>query len=195
MSSREQILRAIQQNKPEEVPLESFAALPKQNEDRTTIFQSSLESIGGRSTVVDGIEALDRLLKEEVKGERHFVNGIEHTRGYNLEEIDGFDARKLETVHTAVIKGMLGVAENGAVWITERSMGQRIVPFITQRLILVLEEATIVETMHEAYDLLAINREGYGVFIAGPSKTADIEQSLVIGAHGPITMQVFILKK
>jgi L-lactate dehydrogenase complex protein LldG len=52
-----------------------------------------------------------------------------------------------------------------------------------------------VPTLHEAYQQLAVNEAGYGVFKAGPSKTADIEQSLVIGEHGSMSLLVFIIKK
>ena len=48
--------------------------------------------------------------------------------------------------------------------------------------------------MHEAYERLSSFDEGYGVFISGPSKTADIEQSLVIGAQGPLSTTVFLVK-
>jgi L-lactate dehydrogenase complex protein LldG len=34
---------------------------------------------------------------------------------------------------------------------------------------------------------------GFATFIAGPSKTADIEQSLVLGAHGPRSLIVFLI--
>jgi L-lactate dehydrogenase complex protein LldG len=47
--------------------------------------------------------------------------------------------------------------------------------------------------MHQAYDALTFGRAEFGTFIAGPSKTADIEQSLVIGAHGPRSLTVFCI--
>ena len=46
--------------------------------------------------------------------------------------------------------------------------------------------------MHEAYDLIRDADYGFG-FSLQPLKTADIEQSLVLGAHGPKTMTVFVI--
>ena len=66
-------------------------------------------------------------------------------------------------------------------------------PFICQHLVAVIDAQNIVATMQVAYDRIAGTQYGFGTFIAGPSKTADIEQSLVLGAHGPKTMTVFIL--
>jgi len=71
-------------------------------------------------------------------------------------------------------------------------MGVRALPFITQHIIMLVEIATLVPDMHAAYQKIGIDDYGFSTFIAGPSKTADIEQSLVLGAHGPRSMTIFM---
>ncbi len=50
------------------------------------------------------------------------------------------------------------MAENGALWLTEAHMGQRVAPFITQNLAVVVKKAEMVPTMHHAYDRIAQRR-------------------------------------
>jgi len=76
----------------------------------------------------------------------------------------------------------------------EEDMGNRLLPFICQHLILILHQSMLVQNMHEAYNRINAITTGYGVFIAGPSKTADIEQSLVIGAHGARSLKIYIIE-
>jgi L-lactate dehydrogenase complex protein LldG len=71
-------------------------------------------------------------------------------------------------------------------------MLHRALPTVTQHLALVLDRRRLVATMHQAYAQLTTGPGGYGMFVAGPSKTADIEQSLVIGAHGARSLVVFV---
>ena len=79
------------------------------------------------------------------------------------------------------------------MWITDEKLPARVLPFITQQLAVIFKKEFIVATMHDADDIIADADCGYAVFVAGPSKTADIAQSLVLGAHGPKTMTVFII--
>ncbi len=99
----------------------------------------------------------------------------------------------LAALDLAIVKGEWGVAENGAIWVPETSLPQRVVAFIAQHLVITLERSRIVADMHQAYQKLGTRLGGFGVFIAGPSKTADIEQSLVIGAHGPKSLTVCLV--
>jgi L-lactate dehydrogenase complex protein LldG len=99
----------------------------------------------------------------------------------------------LEDVDMAIAPGEFAVAENGAVWVTDRQVRQRAIFFIPQHLALVVPREQLVHNMHEAYGRLAFGEAGFGAFISGPSKTADIEQSLVIGAHGPRSLTVMLI--
>jgi L-lactate dehydrogenase complex protein LldG len=64
---------------------------------------------------------------------------------------------------------------------------------ITEHLVLVVDAASLVHDMHRAYARLGERPVGYGLFISGPSKTADIEQSLVIGAQGARSCTVVLV--
>ncbi len=105
------------------------------------------------------------------------------------------DPHSLEDVGLAILlEGQFGVAENGiSVWVTETEMGQRVTPFIAETLALVVKKTELLPKMHDAYVRIGNEHYGFGAFIAGPSKTADIEQSLVLGAHGPKSMVAFLM--
>jgi L-lactate dehydrogenase complex protein LldG len=98
----------------------------------------------------------------------------------------------LETVGLAVMPAPWGVAENGAVWVTEKECLFRVLPFIAQHLLVVLAKDRILFNMQEAYQRVQVDETGFGVFIAGPSKTADIEQALVIGAQAARSFTVVL---
>lgn len=86
----------------------------------------------------------------------------------------------------------LGVAENGALWIATSDVLHRAALFLAQRIIIVVAAEDIVATLHDAYERIDIRATSFGTFVAGPSKTADIEQAMVIGAHGPKELTVIV---
>lgn len=192
MGSRENILQAIKQNKPAATPLPVMPSFNKLTNNPLNTFVETLTGIGGYAVVHD-IDKLKTFLSQQKEKGVEIVNGVEGLYENNISSYKNHKAIELESVDTVVIKGRLAVAENGSIWLMESDMVNRTLPFICQHLILVIDEANIVATMHDAYERIKIDEEGYGVFIAGPSKTADIEQSLVVGAHGPLSLQVYVL--
>ena len=101
-------------------------------------------------------------------------------------------AADLNGTDVGIIQGELGVAENGCVWIPQ-TMKERAVCFISEELVILLDKNNIVSNMHEAYKRIQMPHYGYGVFISGPSKTADIEQALVMGAQAARSVTVILV--
>ena len=114
--------------------------------------------------------------------------------GRSNVELDAIeDPRELMNLDIAILPGELAVAENGAVWTQPGELKHRVAYFLAEHLMLVVQADRVVSNMHLAYRELDFTDPPYGTFISGPSKTADIEQSLVIGAQGPRSTVVYLL--
>jgi L-lactate dehydrogenase complex protein LldG len=191
MSSRDNILSKIKQNQPKLMPLPSLENLGHEEFDLVEKFSQVLESIGGKAVLVNDIEEIKKYIIDTYPINARLISKIpEFTQTNEWLEAD---PHTLQNADFLIIKGQFGVAENSAIWITEEEMGQRVAPFITQYLAIIINSTQILATMHQAYELINTQDYGFGVFLAGPSKTADIEQSLVLGAHGARGLHVFIL--
>ena len=194
MSAKENILNAIAKNQPELIPLPVIdIASVIQYEDLFAQFKTVLESIGGKVELISDVSVLKEQLLTDKSSGSFVVNTIK-ALGELDTNVASFTASELEKLDKAYIEGTVGVAENGAVWIYESQMIHRLVPFICQHLVLLIEKKSIVATLHQAYEKIEVGGEGFGVFLAGPSKTADIEQSLVIGAHGARSATVYVVE-
>jgi L-lactate dehydrogenase complex protein LldG len=188
--SREKILAAVKKNQPVGHDLPAPSDYPVSFPDVEKKFMDTLVGIGGAVVKVTSTGEVDEYIKKnfQVKRMVSLVEGV----GMLTMSLDE-NPHLLENVELAVLHGEFGVAENGAVWITEKQMGDRALPFIAHHLALVITLSEIVPTLHEAYERIGSAGYAYGTFIAGPSKTADIEQSLVLGAHGPKSNTIFLL--
>ncbi len=193
MSARESILASIMANQPEsqDLPIIDIQAVI-QYENNLHQFKTVLESIGGKAIEISGWEAVQQMRQADLQEGLPIVNAIAE-----LGEIDPSlstkKAEELAIIQRAYLKGGIAVAENGSIWVDEAAMVNRLLPFIAEHLVLVIEQKNIVATMHQAYQQVSSFQTGFGMFLAGPSKTADIEQSLVIGAHGARSLLVCII--
>ena len=170
MSSREAMLASIRRAAPEAVALPP-AVQGIQFADPVAKFAEMLASVGGVCVRGGDLRDLD-----VYKNAKRIVDA-----GASL----GTDPHELADVDLAIVRAEFGVAENAAVWVPGENLGRHRALFvIAQHLILVVPADAIVHNMHDAYERVRLSRGGFGVFISGPSKTADIEQSLVVGAHG-----------
>lgn len=193
--SRDKILAALKQNQPAQVPLPVIPSFERDpNLSLVEKFKAMAEGIGSTVYLVNDLSEVQSLLAIEFPAARRIVSTVEELVCTTIPAfVLDADPHTYEDVDVAIFKPRLGVAENSALWITEDRMGVRVLPFITQHIVMLVDHNTLVPDMHAAYEKIGSTDYGFSTFIAGPSKTADIEQSLVLGAHGPRSMTIFIL--
>lgn len=159
----------------------------------TEHFKTMLTSIGGSVVELQNTEELALFIKDNYDSKSRILSCIGDLNEFETRSPGEGLPHQFDNVNLVILEAEFAVAENGAVWVTDQSMTHRVLPFITQHLLVVVPKTAIVATMHEAYDRIGDAAYEFGIFIAGPSKTADIEQSLVLGAHGPKTMTVILM--
>lgn len=186
MNSRESILQAIRKLPKEE---KSLPELPDfgNNSDLLAEFCEAITRNAG-----------EVLLSEEFKkwmNENPLEKVISLVAAYSSYSTQAIpeDPHALDSLDLAIVEAQFGVAENGAMWLDEASLSHRVLPFIAEHLVIVLRRTHLFPTLHQAYAQLQGTSTGFGVFVAGPSKTADIEQSLVIGAQGAKSLRVVLV--
>ncbi|GAA5222412.1 LutC/YkgG family protein [Membranihabitans marinus] len=182
MDNRTAILNKVKKNQPISSPhpgIPSFD-LP---EDLIERFGVALSNIGGELKLFPNYDSVI----EEVGQCLEDNNNRSYLSNTNLQ------TSEVEP-HTTIVRGEIAVAENAAVYVNTDLLPDRAIPFLGFRLIVVLPQSNLCYNMHQAYAQLDIANHGFGVFIAGPSATADIAQVLVRGAHGPSKMEVWMYK-
>lgn len=183
MSSKNLILKAIKDNNlVKQTELPSLENIGITYDDKFEQFSTMLTSVGG--TALNSND-LDSTIKKLYPDEKVIVSNVPNCSlgNFNANSID--DAHDLKDIDLCIVKGEFAVAENGAIWMKNSENRHRSLYFISQNIVIVIEKSKILNNMHEAYENINFDDSGFGTFISGPSKTADIEQSLVIGAHGP----------
>lgn len=199
MSSKAAIFASINTQPIPPVALPPDVANPIRYDDPVRQFSEVLKMIGGHVAQVASLTEAQRLINEQqvVQAAKQIVSvvpGIEIDAAKRVAQAAIADPHDLERVDVAILRGEFAVAENGAVWCTDELLKHRVVYFLSQHLILLVPAKPIVHNMHEAFARLSFDQRSFGMFLAGPSKTADIEQSLVIGAHGARSLTVYLVE-
>jgi len=195
VSAREKILRTLRQRKLDVPPLPSLDGPWIAYDDRAAQFAKALAAVGGQafmaSSMSDALAQVARLpVLASARKVLSLVPGVERA---TVDAAAVSAPHAVEDVDVTVVQAPFGVAENAAVWIAIDRVADRAALFLCQHLIVLVEASALVDNMHQAYARLGKLERGFGVFLSGPSKTADIEQSLVIGAHGARSASVFIV--
>ena len=193
MSSKEDILKKYRANIREQFDMPDLSDIQAITyPDPLLQFMNMTKSVGGNAIEVDAGRDINELIRELYPDAKEIASNLPEITIATRNPDEVGRARDLNGTDVGIIRGKFGVAENGCVWIPQQ-MKEKAVCFISENLIILLPKSQIVNNMHEAYRRIEFNDYGYGTFISGPSKTADIAQVLVMGAQAARSATVLLL--
>ncbi len=194
MDSRSQILDALRRDQVPAADLPTLGGPWLAFQRPRDQFGQVLAEVGGQLFVAPHEGDVPRCLAElpSFRSARQVWSRVPVVPSVGQDWTAVTDPHALEVLDYCVLPGEFAVAENAAVWVTQEAVPHRAALVLAQHLVLVVPARDIVPTMHEAYARIDPVEVSFGIFISGPSKTADIEQSLVIGAHGARSLTVIL---
>lgn len=195
MSNKDDILKRYRANVREKYDMPDLSDIKATTYPNPLVqFVKMTEMVGGQVIEVDPGRDINVLIKELFPDANEIASNLPEISIATRNPETVGRARDLNGTDVGIIRGKFGVAENACIWIPQ-TMKEKAVCFISENLIILLPKSQIVNNMHEAYKRIEFDNEydGYGTFISGPSKTADIAQVLVMGAQAARSATVLLL--
>jgi len=195
MGARDLVLGAVRRAQPAAVPIPGTSGLGVRFPDPVTKFAEMVAEVGGTCLRAPDLASADRALRDLPvhRGARRIASLVPGVGAPTFDPAAIPDPHDLDGIDLCVLPADLGVAESGAMWIDVRPFPHQALYVIPEHLAVVVQAASVVHDMHEAYSRIGHHRPGFALFLGGPSKTADIEQALVIGAHGARSCTVLLV--
>lgn len=191
MSSKDQILSNIQKHIKERIQKPDIAIDAISYPDKIARFKEVMKEVGGDTIEIKAGDDLNEVIKSLYPDAKVIASNIPEITISTINPDNAETPYELNGTDLGIVRGVFGVAENACVWIP-RNVKEKAVYFISENLVIILNRKDILNNMHEAYQKIEGNDFDFGAFISGPSKTADIEQALVVGAHGAKAVTVII---
>ena len=195
MASKEDILKKYRSNIREQFDMPDLSDIQAVTYPNPLLqFMNMTKSVGGNAIEVEAGRDVNELIRELFPDAKEIASNLPEITIATRNPDDVGRARDLNGTDVGVIRGKFGVAENACIWIPQ-TMKEKAVCFISENLIILLPKSQIVNNMHEAYKRIEFDKtyDGYGTFISGPSKTADIAQVLVMGAQAARSATILLL--
>lgn len=191
MSSKDTILAGIRSHTGTRYEMPEITLDAITYADKLATFSEVLAGAGGKAIELRPGENVNDVIRHAFPSAERIASNLNEITCATFNPDNITDPRELNGTDVSIVEGSFGVAETAAVWLP-RQVRHKGLYFISNALVILLDKTRIVDNMNEAYRRTSGMDYDYGVFMSGPSKTADIEQALVFGAHGPIQVLVIL---
>lgn len=193
MTSKEKILQRCRKNTVMQCDMPDLSKLnPLAYADKHEAFVKMCGDMGAKVIELPEGEDINDAIRREFPDARKIASNMPEITIADINPDTVKDPKELDGTDVGVIPAMFGVAENGCLWVPQ-TMVQKAVCFISENLVVVMPRDEVVNNMHEAYRRIEFNDYGFGTFMSGPSKTADIAQVLVIGAQAARSLTLILV--
>jgi L-lactate dehydrogenase complex protein LldG len=183
MTTRDEILAKVRASMPPPLPLPDLPVFAAEGGSKLDRFRTALERMGGKVAEAPADNDLDALVRKLFPDAKVVCSATKEVAGNRTLGVVKAPT-ELADVDVGIVRAAFGVAETGSVWLTEEELGVNALAFLSQHLVVLLDPDRIVGNMHDAYRDRNRFDAAYGVFMTGPSATADIEGVLIHGAQG-----------
>lgn len=197
MSSKSEILGRLRANVREtyDMPDLSFKKLTFKDPVAEYIKQTTTTAAAKLIEVKPG-DDLNDLIKQAYPDAKVITSNVPGIKADRNPDIL-LDAKELDGTDVTVLECGVACAENACVWVPMNMINKSCM-FIPVSLVLIVSKKNVVSNMHDAYKWLEdkgfdnTSKYGFGTFMSGASKTADIEQTLVYGAQAATSLTVLL---
>jgi L-lactate dehydrogenase complex protein LldG len=159
-------------------------------------FKSMLNQVHGTCDQVGKIDDVPASVANYLSRIQAQPQAVIATDG-NLGELDwkavNVEQRKaIQSDHSSVTMAFAGISETGTIAMVSTPESPTTLSFLPEVNIVVLLATRLVSTIEQFWPMIDVHPRAIN-FITGPSKTADIEQTIVYGAHGPKRFHVILV--
>lgn len=214
MSAREKILGRLRDRRGGKIPIpvSDFSMLDGrqwQPGEKIDAFQANLESVHGEVHRVprgEWVEALAEILK--AKGVTNLLAPRQHAVGQELRKqetilptlmsydrpIEEWREELFNEIDAGITSTLGGIAETGSLILWPTPDEPRLMSLVPSIHIAVVDAEAIYGNFREVIQAQDWHKgmPTNALLISGPSKTADIEQTLAYGVHGPRELIIMV---
>jgi L-lactate dehydrogenase complex protein LldG len=204
-SDRNEILERLERavsGRSNRIPLEASPKLYADIQGPLSLaFKENAEKVSAQVTLINHPGELSASLTDLISGngwkeivcQEEPIKDLLNATNFPFEFIDALT----DSVEVAVTGCEYLIADLGSVIVSSAQSGSRKIFVYPPVHIVIAFSSQLVETLEEGYEK-TISKYGDNLpsmisIITGPSRTADIEKTLVLGAHGPKKLYIYIL--